>query len=117
VPFSVKPGLDRVLLCAYQRYIIDDASGFQLPVRVEQPRCRPARATVKRGRRLALKCNVSGAASVRFRGPRSRTITTRLSTKDGSGAVATRSLKRGRYRVIVFSGEQQLGEPFRVRIR
>jgi hypothetical protein len=117
VPFSVKPGLDRVLLCAYQRYIIDDASGFQLPVRVEQPRCRPARATVKRGRRLALKCNVSGAASVRFRGPRSRTITTRLSTEDGSGAVATRSLKRGRYRVTVFSGEQQLGEPFRVRIR
>jgi hypothetical protein len=117
VPFSVKPGLDRVLLCAYQRYIIDDAAGFQLPVRVEQPRCRPARATVKRGRRLALKCNVSGAASVRFRGPRSRTITTRLSTEDGSGAVATRSLKRGRYRVIVFSGEQQLGEPFRVRIR
>jgi hypothetical protein len=117
VPFSVRPGLDRVLLCGFQRYIIDDVAGFQLPVEVEQPRCRPARATVKRGRRLALKCNVSGAASVRFRGPRSRTVTTRLSTKEGSGAVATRGLKRGRYRVTVWSGETKLGKPFRVRIR
>jgi hypothetical protein len=86
-------------------------------VDVEQPRCRPERATVKRGRRLALECNVSGAASVRFRGPRSRTVTTKLSTKDGSGAVPTRGLKRGRYRVTVFAGELQLGKPFRVRIR
>jgi hypothetical protein len=117
VPFSVKPGLDRVLLCAFQRYIIDDVAGYQLPVRVEQPRCRPASATVKRGRRLALKCNVSGAVSVRFRGPRSRTLTTQLSTKDGSGAVATRGLKRGRYRVTVWSGEIKLAKSFRIRIR
>jgi hypothetical protein len=68
VPFSIKPGLDRVLLCGFQRYIIDDAAGFQLPVRVEQPSCRAARSTVRHGRRLALKCNVSGAVTVRFRG-------------------------------------------------
>jgi hypothetical protein len=117
VPFSVKPGLDRVLLCGFQRYIIDDVAGFQLPVDVEQPRCRAKRATVKRGRRLALKCNVSGAASVRFRGARSRTVTTRLSKKDGSGAVSTRGLRRGRYRVTVRAGELKLGKSFRVRIR
>jgi hypothetical protein len=117
LPFSVKPGLDRVLLCGYQRYIIDDVAGFQLPLKVEQPSCKAARSTVRRGRRLALKCNVSGAVTVRFRGPRSRTAQGKLSTEDGSGGVSTRGLKRGRYRVTVFSGELQLGKTFRVRVR
>ena len=116
-PFAVKPGLDRVLLCAYQRYIIDDVAGFQLPVRVEQPSCKAASSSVRRGRKLALKCNVSGAITVRFRGPRSRTAQGRLSTRDGSGAVSTRGLKRGRYRVTVFAGGIQLGKTFRVRVR
>jgi hypothetical protein len=117
VPFSIKPGLDRVLLCGFQRYIIDDAAGFQLAVRVEQPSCRAARSTVRHGRRLALKCNVSGAVTVRFRGPRSRTAQGKLSTEDGTGAVSTRGLKRGRYRVTVFAGELQLGRTFTVRVR
>jgi hypothetical protein len=117
VPFAIKPGLDRVLLCGYQRYIIDDVAGFQLPVEVEQPSCKAGRKSVRRGRKLTLKCNVSGAVTVRFRGRRSRTAKGELSTKDGSGAVSTRGLKRGRYRVTVFSGEMQLGRTFKVRVR
>jgi hypothetical protein len=117
VPFSAKPGLDRVLLCGFQRYITDDVAGFQLPVRVEQPTCTAARSTIKRGRRLALKCNVSGAVTVRFRGPRRRTAQGKLSTKDGTGAVSTRGLERGRYRVTVFADELRLGRPLRIRVR
>jgi hypothetical protein len=117
LPFSVKPGLDRVLLCGFVRYIIDDVAGFQLPVRVEQPRCRPARRSVRRGRRLALECNVSGPVTVRFRGPRTRTARSKLGTEDGTGEVSTRGLARGRYRVTVFAGELRLGRPFRIRVR
>jgi hypothetical protein len=117
VPFSIKPGLDRVLLCGYQRYIIDDVAGFQLPVEVEQPSCKPASSTVRRGRKLTLKCNVSGAATLRFRGPRSRTAKAKVSSKDGSGTVSTRGFKRGRYRVTVSFGEMQLEKTFRIRVR
>jgi hypothetical protein len=117
VPFSVKPGLDRVLLCGFQRYIIDDVAGFQLPVRVEQPRCRATRRTVRRGRKLRLRCNVSGDVRVRFRGARSRTVPARLSSRDGTGSVSTRRLGRGRYRVTVWVGEVRLGRPFTIRVR
>jgi hypothetical protein len=117
LPFSIKPGLDHVILCGYQRYIIDDAAWYQLPLRVEQPACKARRGSVRRGRRLALKCNVSGDVSVRFRGRRTRSVPAELSTKDGSGTVSTRGLKRGRYRVTVFAGELQLGKAFRVRVR
>lgn len=117
LPFSIKPGLDNVMLCAYQRYIIDDAAWYQLPLKVAQPRCRARKRTVTRGRRLGLKCNVSGAVTVRFRGRVSRTATTKLSTKDGSGSVSTRRLRPGRYRVTVTAGEMQLGGSFRVRVR
>jgi hypothetical protein len=117
VPFSVKLGLDRVLLCGFQRYIIDDVAGFQLPVRVQQPRCRATRRTVRRGRKLRLMCNVSGDVRVRFRGARSRTVPARLSSRDGTGAVSTRRLARGSYRVTVRAGELRLGPPFRIRVR
>jgi hypothetical protein len=117
VPFSVELGVDRVLLCGYQRYVIDDVAGFQLPVQVEQPACRPARKAVRRGRKLRLRCNVSGEVRVRFRGSRSRTLTTRLTRKDGTGSVATRRLARGSYRVTVWAGELRLGRSFKVRVR
>jgi hypothetical protein len=117
VPFSVKLGLDRVLLCGYKRYVIDDVAGFQLPVRVEQPACRPTRRAVERGRKLRLRCNVSGDVKVRFRGARSRSVSARLSEKDGTGPVPTRRLARGAYRVTVWAGELRLGRPFRVRVR
>jgi hypothetical protein len=116
VPFSIKPGLDRVLLCGFERYIIDDVAGFQLPVKVEQPSCRAKRKTVRRGRKLPLDCNVSGPVTVRFRGARSRNASTRLSAEDGSGAVSTRGLRRGRYRVTVWAGELKLGAAFKVRV-
>lgn len=104
-------------MCGYQRYIIDDVAGFQLAVRVEQPRCRAKRKTVRQGRKLALDCNVSGPAKVRFRGVRSRAESVRLSRKDGSGAVTTRRLERGRYRVTVWAGDVRLGRLFRIRVR
>jgi hypothetical protein len=106
-----------VLLCGFQRFIIDDVAGFQLPVRVEQPGCRAKSRTVRRGRKLALDCNVSGAVMVRFRGAHSRNVPARLSTEDGSGAVSTRGLKKGSYRVTVWSGERKLGKRFKVRVR
>jgi hypothetical protein len=117
LPFVIKPGLDRVLLCGFQRYVIDDAAGYQLPVRVEQPACRAARGSVRRGRPLRLRCNVSGRVTVRFRGPRRRDLPARLRTEDGSGTVATRRLARGRYRVTVWAGELRLGRTIWVRVR
>jgi hypothetical protein len=115
LPFVVEPGLDNVILCAYQRYIIDDVAWYQLPLKVAQPRCRARESTVRR--RLRLKCNVSGAVVVRFRGPRSRIARTKLSTKDGTGSVSTRGLRPGRYRVTVTAGELRLGGSFRIRVR
>ncbi len=116
-PFSVRRGVRRVLLCAYQRYVIDDVASYQLPVAVRQPSCRAVPSTVRRGRKLQLRCNVSGRAKVRFRGPASRTLSTKLSGKDGRGSVSTRRLKPGRYRVTVHAGDQQLGGRFTVRVR
>jgi hypothetical protein len=117
LPFVIKPGLDRVLLCGFQRYVIDDAAGYQLPVRVEQPACRAARGSVRRGRPLRLRCNVSGRVTVRFRGPRRRNLPARLSTDDGSGTVKTGRLARGRYRVTVWAGDLRLGRTIRIRVR
>lgn len=116
-PFSVRPGVRRILLCAYQRYVIDDVASYQLPVSVQQPRCRPVRRTVRRGSKLRLRCNVSGRATVRFSGSRSRTVSTRLSTANGNGTVSTRNLRAGRYRVTVRAGKQRLGQPFTLRVR
>jgi hypothetical protein len=117
LPFVIRPGLERVLLCGYQRYIIDDVAGFQLPVTVEQPSCRAKRGAVRRGRPLRLQCNVSGPVTVRFRGARARNVGSRLSAEDGTGSVPTRRLARGRYRVTVWAGELRLGRTFTVRIR
>lgn len=116
-PFSVRRGVRRILVCAYQRYVIDDVASYQLALNVEQPACRPARATIRRGAKLRLDCNVSGRATVRLRGARSRTLPIRLSTRDGDGTVSTRRLRPGRYRVSVHAGDQQLGRPFTVRVR
>jgi hypothetical protein len=116
-PFTIRPGVRKVLLCAYQRYVIDDVASYQLPAKVQQPRCRPVRSSVRRGSKLRLRCNVSGRATVRFRGDRTRTLGTRLSSANGNGTVSTRSLRPGRYRVTVRAGDQQLGRSFTVRVR
>lgn len=115
--FSIKPGLDHVLLCGYVRYVTDSVAWYQLPVTVRQPACTAVRSTVKHGSKLELKCNVSGKATVRFVGPRTRTIAVKIPSTNGRVKVSTRSLKRGRYRVTVRSNGLQLGAPFRVRVR
>jgi hypothetical protein len=115
-PFTVRPGVRRIVLCAYQRYIVDDAASYQLPLRVEQPVCRPRGKAVRRA--LWLDCNVSGRISVGFAGGGlRRTVDARLSTKNGNGIVSTRRLAPGRYRVTVRAGELVLGRSFAIRVR
>jgi hypothetical protein len=117
LPFSIKPGMTNVILCAYQRYIIDDAAYYELPVKVEQPACKAVRTRVKRGSKLKLKCNVSGAAKVRFSGPRTRRVSTTVSAKNGKANVSTRSLRRGSYRVTVSWAEVKSAKTLRIRLR
>jgi hypothetical protein len=110
-PFVVKPGLSKVSLCAYQRFITDDVAVYALDVPVAQPNCKPATSSVRRGGQLGLKCNVSGVAQLKFSrsGGGGKTVTTNLSTKDGSGAVSTKGLKAGRYSVSASSKGVSLG--------
>ncbi len=98
-------------------HVIDDVASYQLRADIQQPRCRPVRSSVRRGTKLRLRCNVSGRASVRFRGDRSRTLRTRLSSANGNGTVSTRGLRPGRYRVTVRADDLQLGRSFTVRVR
>lgn len=117
-PFAIKPGISKVLLCAYQRFVIDDVAVYALPVDVAQPSCRPASASVRRGASLGLRCNVSGPARVVFRraGGGGKTVSAQLSTTDGSGSAPTGGLRAGRYRVSVSSNGVSLGS-FGVRLR
>jgi hypothetical protein len=117
-PFVIRPGVREVLLCAYQRFIVDDVAVYALPVKVAQPSCRPASTRVTRGRALRLRCNVSGPATVVFarRGGGKRTVSAKLSTRDGRGTARTRGLRAGTYRVSVASKGVALGR-FDVRIR
>ncbi|MGX6448889.1 hypothetical protein ACVU7I_12595, partial [Patulibacter sp. S7RM1-6] len=59
-PFAVRPGVRRVLLCAYQRFITDDVAVYGVAVRVAQPRCRFGAASARRGRRVLVRCSGSG---------------------------------------------------------
>lgn len=118
VPFAVRPGVSRALLCGYQRYIIDDVAWFQLPVRVVAQACRAVRRAVTRPRKLRIRCNVSGRLTVRLRrAGRTRAQPIRISPKNGTGAIDTRRLPRGSYRVTVLAGNTQVGRPLRIRIR
>jgi hypothetical protein len=84
-----------------------------VPVTVEQPASKAARSSVKRGSKLTLSCNISGAAKVRFSGPRTRTV----SVKDGTVKIPTRSLRAGSSRVTVSWGEVVAEKMLRVRLR
>lgn len=99
-PFVVRPGVRRVLVCAYQRYVIDDVASYQLPVRIEQPACRLLPGAARRGRALAVRCNVSGPIEARFTraGQRPRTVRFRVG-RSGRATVASRALAAGRWRV------------------
>lgn len=109
LPFSIRPGVRKVLLCGFQRYIIDDAAWYTLPLKVVPPRCSIRRRT--------LRCNVAGRISVRLkrRGARARTYAVRVG-KRGS-AKLPRRIRRGSYRATFRSGELALGSQRRVRVR
>ena len=117
LPFNIAPGHDNVILCGFVQYVIDDVAYYELPIKVVQPSCRPARSTVKQGSKLELRCNVSGPATVRFSGPRKRTLKVKLPASNGRVKVSTGSLRAGSYRVTVAAGEMALGGAFRVRVR
>jgi hypothetical protein len=115
VPFVITPGVRNLLLCAYQRYVIDDAAWYQLPVRVQEPACS---IQARRGRALRLTCNVSGHMALRFKRPgaRARTITTEVG-ESGRATVSARRLRRGTYRVTISSAGVTLGDRRGLRIR
>jgi hypothetical protein len=118
LPFSVKLGVRRVLLCAYQRFIIDDVASYALSVPVEPPGCTLATRSIRRGSKLRVECNVSGALRARFKGRgRVRTLSGKLSTKNGKGTIRTRLLRPGRYRVSFSSNGTPLKGGTTVRIR
>ena len=118
LPFSVRRGVREVLLCAYQRSVIDPVAAFALAVKVVPPSCAVGTRSVRQGNRLAVDCNVSGALQVKFaRAGRVRTVETRLSTRSGAGAVRTGSLPPGRYTVRFVSGAVRLAGTTTVRVR
>jgi hypothetical protein len=109
-PFSVRPGVRRVVVCAYQRYVIDDVASYQLPVRIEQPACRLLPGAARRGRPIAARCNVSGLIEARFSraGQRARTVRFRVG-RSGRATVVSRTLAAGRWRVAFRSRDVPLG--------
>lgn len=109
-PFAVRPGVRRVLVCAYQRYVIDDVASYQLPLRIEQPSCRLLPGAVRRGRAIAVRCNVSGPIEARLArvGSRARTVRFRVG-RSGRATVASRALAAGRWRVGFSSRGLALG--------
>jgi hypothetical protein len=109
LPFSIRPGVRNVLLCGFQRYVIDDAAWYTLPVKVQQPRCRIVR------RRL--RCNVAGPISVRLKPARGRARTVTVRVGSSGTAKLPRRIRRGTYRATFRTGEIALGSQRRVRVR
>jgi hypothetical protein len=120
--FAIRPGVERVRLCAYQRYVIDDVASFQRTVAVEQPACRLRPRSVRRGRALTVSCNVAGRVELRLRrsGGGSRTVTARLPANDKADTttakLSTHKLRAGRWTVRFASGGVALGRD-RVTVR
>ncbi len=111
LPFSVRLGLDRVLLCAYVRYVTDDVASYALQVPVVAPACRPKATKVRRGRSLAIRCNLAGTVKVKASrsGRKARTLTVRAAAGTGAAALSTRTLAKGSYRLSFSSGALSLG--------
>ena len=107
----VSPWRPDVLLCAYQRYIVDDVAYRQQPLHTLPPSCSFASARVRRGKTVAVRCNVSGPIVLRFtrRGARPRTLTARADGR-GIARLSTRRLARGSYRVAIGSNGVGLGK-------
>jgi hypothetical protein len=93
-----------VLLCGYQSFIIDDVAWYQLPLNGQQPTCTLAHRVVRRGRALAVRCNFTGALTLRLRrGGRTRVRAVKLDAA-GKGRVSTGGLATGLYRLSIRSG-------------
>jgi hypothetical protein len=117
LPFAVKPGLTKVLLCAYVRYITDDVASYGLEVPVTAPRCKPKTTKIRRGRALALSCNLSGTVTVKATrsGRKARTLTVKAASGTGAAKLSTRTLAKGSYTLRFSSGKLALGSA-RVRV-
>jgi hypothetical protein len=109
-PFVVKLGVEQVLLCAFQRYIIDDVAAFQRTVRVDQPRCTFRPSSVRRGRAARLRCNMTGPVSARLtrKGQRSRTVRTTVGAK-GTANLKVGRLAKGRWTARFVSNDVAVG--------
>lgn len=117
--FVVTPGVSHVVLCGYQRFIVDDAAWYQLPVNVQQPTCALTRASVRRGTALGIRCNFHGSLTVRLSGARKRTMAVTIGS-GGTGKLSTRTLRRGRYRVSSLNAgtlKVRVGKPSTFRVR
>lgn len=115
-PFIVKPGLKRVLFCAYQRSITDDVAAASKSVAVDPARCRLKSSSVRRGRALDVRCNVSGPLQMKLRrSGKTRTLKGTV-TSSGRKALSSRSLAKGTYRASYAINGQALGSQT-VRIR
>lgn len=110
VPFAVKLGVPRIVLCAYQRYVIDDVAWYELPLKPQRPSCSFASGSARRGARVAVRCNVSGPIGFRFAraGARARTL---RATANGNGraTLRLRGLAAGGWRVTISSNGVALG--------
>lgn len=117
LPFSIRPGVRNVVLCAYVRYVIDDVAFFEQPARIEQPRCRLVPSAVRRGRSISVRCNVNGTMRVKLKraGRRARSATVRIDS-NGRGRLSGRRLSAGRWTASFSSGDVKLGSD-RVRVR
>lgn len=115
-PFIVKPGLKKVLLCAYQRFVTDDVASASRTVDVDPAACRFTSSSVKRGRSLSVRCNVRGPLTVRLkRGGSTRTLKGTIPST-GRKSLSSKRLAKGLYRASFSIGEQALGSQ-KVRIR
>lgn len=110
-PFVVRPGVDRVVLCAYQRYVTDDVATYERTAKVDKPACTATQRRVRRGHKLRLKCNLSGKVTLKFTrtgAAHARTVRTTVDSK-GRGKASTSRLRRGSYRVRFAARKLALG--------
>ncbi|EHN12110.1 hypothetical protein PAI11_10130 [Patulibacter medicamentivorans] len=117
LPFTVRPGVRRIVVCSYVRYVIDDVAYHELPVRIVQPRCSIVPSSVRRGRSAKVRCNVAGSITAKLtrRGAGSRTVSFRVTGK-GSGQLPTRRLGSGRWSARFTAAGWKLGGD-RLRVR
>jgi hypothetical protein len=115
LPFVIKPGVRQVLLCGYERALIDDVATYELSLPVAQPTCRLRRTTVGAGGSVPVKCNLSGTVGIQFGSSTQRAV--RLRAADGSGALSTLGTHAGTYQLSWRSGSAVVSGTARLTIR